>query len=87
MRNGTDAKRNGCETERMGLKCGTDGVKMRNGTDGVKMRKGTDMGVIKMRNGYGVKMRNGTNMRLKLNLKPISVPFCVLTPYPFRSAF
>jgi hypothetical protein len=26
-------------------------------------------------------------MRLKLNLKPISVPFCVLTPYPFRSAF
>ena len=84
MRNGTDAERNGTDAERngtdmglkrvtdMGLKCGTE----RNGY-GVKIRNGTD----------GVKMRNGTKMRLKLNLKPISVPFRILTPYPFRSAF
>jgi hypothetical protein len=32
--------RNGCGTERMGLKCGTE----RNGY-GVKMRNGTDMGL------------------------------------------
>ena len=66
----------GCGTERMGLKCGTEGVKMRNGTDGVKKRNGTER--VKMRNGTdGVKMRNGTDMGLK----------CILTPYPFRSAF
>ena len=52
-----------CGTERMGLKCGTERMGLKCGTE---------------RNGYGVKMRNGTNMRLKLNLKPISVPFRII---------
>ena len=51
--------------------------RMRNGTDGVKMRNGTD----------GVKMRNGTDMGFKLSFNLIFVPFRILTPYPFRSAF
>ena len=45
--------------------CGTDAERMRNGTDAERI--------------WG-EMRNGTNMRLKLNLNPISVPFRILTP-------
>jgi hypothetical protein len=74
--------------ERVRLKCGS-----RCGTDGVKMWNGTDMGLKcgTERNGYGVKMQNGMDMGFKLSFKLsfnlIFIPFRILTPYPFRSAF
>ena len=56
---------------------------MRNGTD-MGLKCGTDMG---SNCGTDMGLKCGTDTRLKLNLKPISVPFRILTPNPFRSSF